>query len=870
MGSLDREIEGERESGAEEVVFVAVGRNVEKSKTALNWAVDNFPGKKICVLHVHRPTHVLALTDGKRGRGKLKQHAVEAFQKLERQKLRECLDEYLLILDHSGVQADAVWIEMDSVERGITEIIARQNIRWLVMGAAADKYYSMKLVELKSKKAIFVRQNAPVSCHIWFVCKGCLIYTRAGRKERSSREVATPSPPLDSHLRIEQSEILLSEAVLRKRLRELEVETDVVRGNLRSTSMRSEDPDLCTNGIGRKEGSSREITTPSPPLDSPVSTAQSEILLSESVLRKRLQELKVDIDAVRGNLRSNSWRLEHPNSSTDGVVDTDGSTLLQMDEEEQHQGQASNETDEQVEVSTIDDHNLKQEALAETMRRRKEENDAMEAISKAEALESLCVKEMSKRKEAEEFLEREKQDVQKVKDQLDGFIKELQKVKEQRVILESQIAESRCMAEQLEDKMFSAVELLISFKKQRDDMRIEHGNAMRVLKKLRKLANRGDASFPGTQILEFSFMEINNATRNFDPSWKIGEGRYGSVYKGFLRHLNVSIKMLPSYGSQSLLEFENEVEILCRVKHPNLVTIIGTCPESRSLVFEYLRSGSLEERLACKNKTPPLPWQTRIRIASEICSALIFLHSNKPCIPHGNLKPSKVLLDSNFVSKLIDSGIYRLIPRGEDSDISSSSRTKSNPKVASVYTDPVYLENREVTRESDVYSFGMILLRLLTGRPASGILKDVECALETENFNTVLDWTAGKWPLEDAQLLAQLALRCCDMQPLNRPDMSEIWNLLGPVKDSCINSAPCLEAKELRRAPPHFVCPVFQDVMKDPLIAADGFTYEADAIRGWLESGHDTSPMTNLTLDHCNLVPNYALHQAIQEWQQQY
>ncbi|KAK8714745.1 hypothetical protein V6N13_042094 [Hibiscus sabdariffa] len=893
MGSLVGEIEGEREYGAEEVVFVAVGSDVEKSKTTLNWAVDNFPGKKICVLHVHRPTHVLALTDGKCGRGKLKQHAVEAFQKLERQKLRECLDEYLLILDHSGVQADAVWIEMDSVEKGITEIIARENIRWLVMGAAADRYYSMKLMELKSKKAIFVRQNAPVSCHIWFVCKSCLIYTRVGRKEGSSRAVATPSPPPDSHLGIEQSEILLSESVLRKRLlgitlllshAELEVETDVVRGNLRPTSMGSEDPNLCGNGVGIKEGSSREITTQSPPPDSPVSTAQSEILLSESVLRKRLQgrcfpqgitlllshaELKEEIDAVGGNLRSSSRRFEHPNSSSYGLVDTDRSTLLQMDEEE-HQGQASNETDEQVEVSTIDGRNLKQEAFAETVKRRKAENDAMEAISKAEALESLYMKEMSKRKEMEEFLEREKQEAQKMKDQLDEFIKELQRVKDQRVILESQIAESRCMAEQLEDKMFSAVELLISFKKKRDDMRIEHGNAMRVLKKLRKLANGGDASFPGTQILEFSFMEINNATRNFDPSWKIGEGRYGSVYKGLLRHLNVSIKMLPSYGSQSLLEFENEVEILCRVRHPNLVTIIGTCPESRSVVFEYLRNGSLEERLACKNKTPPLPWQTRIRIASEICSALIFLHSNKPCIPHGNLKPSKVLLDSNFVSKLIDSGIYRLIPQGENTDMSASSRTKSNPKVASVYTDPVYLENRVVTRESDVYSFGMILLRLLTGRPASGILKDVECALETENFNTVLDWTAGKWPLEDAQLLAQLALRCCDMRPLNRPDMSEIWSLLGPVRDSCINSAPCLEAKELRRAPSHFVCPVFQDVMKDPLIAADGFTYEADAIRGWLESGHDTSPMTNLKLDHCNLVPNYALHQAIQEWQQQY
>ncbi|KAA3459869.1 U-box domain-containing protein 32 isoform X2 [Gossypium australe] len=822
MGSLVEEIEGDREYDYEDVIFVALGKNVEKSKTTLDWAVDNFPGKKICVLHVHRPTHVLALTDGKLARSKLKQHAVEAFQQLERQRLQERLDEYLLILDHSGVQADALWIEMDSVEKGILEIIARHNIRWLVMGAAADKYYS--------KYESLAGYAGGVSLHLilpfqfyWF----------------GGRDIGSSSTASAVHWISYTNLTLLS--IYASPLGVNCLMAIVVR-------------------VGRKDGPSREIATPSPPMDSPLRTEQAE-MMSESVLRERSPERQEDANVVRGNLRPISLRSVLPNLPSNGVVDTYGSSMLQMDEEE-HQGQASNETDQQLEVSTIDDHNLKQEVFAETMKRWKEENDAIEAACKAKALESLCVKEMSRRKEMEELLEREKQEVQKMKDQHDEYIKELQMVKDQRTILESQIVESQCVVEGLEEKMFSAVELLISFKKKRDDLRIEHENAIRVLKNLRKLVNGGDSSFPGSQILEFSFIEINNATRDFDPSWKIGEGKYGSVYKGLLRHMNVAIKMLPSYGSQSLLEFENEVEILSRIRHPNLVTIIGTCPESRSLVFEYLRNGSLEERLACKNKSPPLPWQTRIRIASEICSALIFLHSNKPCIPHGNLKPSKVLLDSNFVSKLIDSGIYRLIPQGKSTDTSASS---------SVYMDPVYLENGEVTRESDVYSFGMILLRLLTGRSALGILNDVKCSIETENFNMVLDRTAGNWPLEEAQLLAHLAIRCCDTQPLDRPDfVSEIWSVLGPMRDSCVNSASCLEAKELRCAPSHFVCPIFQEVMKDPLIAADGFTYEADAIRGWLDSGHDRSPMTNLKLEHCNLVPNYALLQAIQEWQQQY
>ncbi|WRX19164.1 Protein kinase domain - like 10 [Theobroma cacao] len=729
MGSLLEEIEGEREYDVEETIFVAVGKNVEKSKTTLFWAVQNFPGKRICVLHVQQPPHVLALTQGKLARNKLKQHAVEAFQKLERPKMHERLEEYMLILDHAGVQADTVWIEMDNVEKGIVEIIVRHSVRWLVMGAAADKYYSKKLLQPKSKKAIFVCQMAPVSCHIWFACKGYLIFTRIGGKDRSNIEIATLSPPLDS----------------------------------------------------------------------PVRTVQLEFLSSESVHRS-YADVEEDTDVIKGKLRPVSWCSEHLNLSSSEVVDTYGSIPLQRDEEEEYQGQASNVTDQLLELSIMDDHNLKQNMFAETVKQWKEENDAMEAKCKAKALECLCVKEMSRRKEMEELLEREKQEVQKMKDQHDELMKELQVVKDQTKVLESQIADSQCTVEELDEKFFSAVELLISFKKKRDDMQIEHGNAIRVLKDLRKL-----------------------------------------------------------------------VEILSRVRHPNLIMIIGTCPESRSLVFEYLRNGSLEDRLACKNNTPPLPWQTRTRIASEICSALIFLHSNKPCIPHGNLKPSKVLLDANFVSKLSDSGIYRLIPQGERTDISASSCTKANPEVASVYMDPEYLENGKVTRESDVYSLGMLLLRLLTGRPALGLLKDVKCAIETENFNVVLDWSAGDWPLAEAQLLAHLALRCCEKLPLNRLDLvSEIWSVLGPMSESCINSASCLGAKERCRIPSHFVCPIFQEVMEDPLIAADGFTYEADAIRGWLESGHDRSPMTNLKLEHCSLVPNYALHQAIQEWQQQW
>lgn len=252
---------------------------------------------------------------------------------------------------------------------------------------------------------------------------------------------------------------------------------------------------------------------------------------------------------------------------------------------------------------------------------------------------------------------------------------------------------------------------------------------------------------------------------------------------------------------------EFQVEILSRVRHPNLLTLIGSCAESRSLVYEYLNNGSLESHLARKEKNP-LPWQIRMSIATDICSALIFIHSSKPCIIHGNLKPSKVLLDANFVAKLSDLGIPSLVQQSLDS--ADANTIYNNPNERLAYVDPEYFVNGKFTPESDVYSFGVILLQLLTGRPLLGLVRNVKCALEKENLKAVLDFSAGEWPLYQTELLAYLALRCCEKNWLNRPDLvSEIWSVLEPFKAIRVDK-PYLISKKLRRVPSHFVCPIVQ------------------------------------------------------------
>ncbi|XP_012570156.1 U-box domain-containing protein 32 isoform X2 [Cicer arietinum] len=742
MGSIEEAVSVTED----DTVYVAVGNNPKKTQLLLHWTTQKFTRNKICLLHIHPPHHLNSLNTNLSGY-EPKDHEISAFQEHGSQTVHELLDQYIFPLVSAGVHASKLLIEKDNIEKGIIEAIAQHTIRCLVMGADADRHKlgAWNCSKL-SRKAIYVREQASLSCNILFICKGNLTRSRVD-SEDTIEETAPVLLMLDSDKEAKQSQKAKSKLI----------------------------PDVLKY------------------LDS-----------------GDMEETK----------KVNSHSSLNAEWSFNSVTDRTKLTDLPI-----------------------------------------HEND--------ETLQNWRAKEISRKKEVEEQLAREKKDVQQMKNQRDKIMCELQMVRDQSSALRNQLFESKCTVTELEEKIISAVGLLISFKEKRDKLRTEHANAVRKVEVLKKMEEVDTTSSYEVEFPAFSFMEINEATHDFDQSWKIGEGRYGSVYKGLLRNMLVAIKMLPSYGCQSQLEFQHQVEVLSRVRHPNLLTLIGSCAESKSLVYEYLNNGSLESHLACKDKTP-LPWQIRISISTNICSALIFLHSSEPCIVHGNLKPSKVLLDANFVAKLGDLGIHSLVQHSVDSADNTNPVVCHNSHNYLAYVDPEYLVTGKSTPESDVYSFGIILLQLLTGRPLSGLVRDVRCALEKENLKTVLDSSAGEWPLDQTKQLAYLALRCCEKSWLNRPDLaSEVWSILKPFRTTCIDRRQELTSKKLQRAPSHFVCPIVQEVMEDPYIAADGFTYEEEAIRGWLESGHNTSPMTNLKLEHTNLVPNYALHNAIQEWQQQ-
>ncbi|KAM6601120.1 hypothetical protein CsatA_020729 [Cannabis sativa] len=870
MSSSEGEIVPEpTERVTEDTIYVAVGKYVKESKSVLVWALQNSGGKKICILHVHVPAQMIPLMGTRFPANSLKDQEVRAYREIEKQKMHRSLDDYLFICDRMGVQAEKLHIDMESIEKGIIDLISKHKVTNLVMGAAADKYYSRRMMDLKSKKAIFVCQQAPGSCHIHFTCKGHLIHTR--RSNLGGTDIEVTSLPVQPITETGQSNNnLRSQSVNLGQSYQATFTSQVQDPYRRVRSANNMKIGRMVSDISSLDGSEGGLSTPQNKKDaegscdewdivprtpaSGYSTCSSTPVMDaafNSFVRNGGSDTGLDLTALPHSKEA----LTHssPPSVLDGSIDE---TLYD------HLEQAFSEAE-----------NAKREAFHEAVRRGKAEKDAIDAIRRAKASESLYAEELKHRKEVEEAVAKEKEELDKIKNQRNEVAEELRAAQDQKLLLESQIAESDEMVKKLEEKIISAVELLQSYKKERDDLQVERDNALREAEELRRNQGEGTNTHIPQFFSEFSFFEIEEATNNFDPSLKIGEGGYGSIYRGLLRHTQVAIKMLHAHSMQGPTEFQQEVDVLSKLRHPNLVTLIGACPEAWALVYEYLPNGSLEDRLCCKDNTSPLSWQTRIRIITELCSILIFLHSSKPHgIVHGDLKPANILLDANFISKLSDFGICRLLSNGDSSYSNTTLCCRTDPKGTFAYMDPEFLSTGELTSKSDVYSFGIILLRLLTGKPALGITKEVQYALDQGKLKTLLDPLAGDWPFVQAEQLARLAMRCCEINRRSRADLgSDVWRVLEPMRASCGGSSSFrLGSGEHFQPPSYFICPIFQEVMQDPHVAADGFTYEAEALRGWLDSGHDTSPMTNLTLEHRNLVPNHALRSAIQEWLQQH
>ncbi|XP_078158231.1 uncharacterized protein LOC144553930 isoform X2 [Carex rostrata] len=290
------------------------------------------------------------------------------------------------------------------------------------------------------------------------------------------------------------------------------------------------------------------------------------------------------------------------------------------------------------------------EILTRNLERNEEEIGELKETLERERQEKNQLSEKIKENELDKVQGKQvKVDNDLLRSQRDEYINQIQVENERRLALEKQVSGSELVIKDLLIKLASNRDCIVSLQADLYNMQQKRDNLVRLVKELCTQIQK--MHFSSSTALEFSLQELQQATQYFSESLKIGEGGFGPVYKGSLRQITVAIKVLHSQSRQGISQFRQEITVLTKMRHPNLVTLIGACSESSALVYEYLPNGSLEDRLNCVNNTPPLTWQARTRIIGEICLALIFLHSNKPqLVIHGDLKPENILLDTNLES----------------------------------------------------------------------------------------------------------------------------------------------------------------------------------------------------------------------------
>lgn len=255
--------------------------------------------------------------------------------------------------------------------------------------------------------------------------------------------------------------------------------------------------------------------------------------------------------------------------------------------------------------------------------------------------------------------------------------------------------------------------------------------------------------------------------------------------------------------------------MLSQIRHPHMVLLLGACSESGCLVYEYLENGSLEDFILHCNGKPPLPWFVRFRIVFEVACGLAFLHNSKPePIVHRDLKPGNILLDRNYVSKIGDVGLAKLI-----SDVVRDSITEYRDSILAgtfYYMDPEYQRTGTVRPKSDLYAFGIIILQLLTARYPNGLLVMVENAIKNGSLADILDKLITDWPLAETEELAHIALKCSRLRCRDRPDLdTEVMPVLKKLKDFA--DAHVKLGRDNIHAPSHFFCPILQVKSRSPL-----------------------------------------------------
>ncbi|CAL5405166.1 cold-responsive protein kinase 1 [Camellia sinensis] len=338
--------------------------------------------------------------------------------------------------------------------------------------------------------------------------------------------------------------------------------------------------------------------------------------------------------------------------------------------------------------------------------------------------------------------------------------------------------------------------------------------------KSEKLSTQFDAELQGVNNVNlYTYKELRTATDDFSHANKIGEGGFGSVYKGRLKNGNIAaIKVLSPESRQGVKEFLTEIKVISDIEHENLVKLYGCCVEGdhRILVYNYLENNSLAQTLIGGSYSSiQFSWRTRTRICVGIARGLAFLHESvRPHIVHRDIKASNILLDKDLTPKISDFGLAKLIP---------ANMTHVSTRVAGTigYLAPEYAIRGQLTRKADIYSFGVLLVEIVTGRCNTNTRLPVEeqyllertwDLFERRELVGLVDTALnGDFDAEEACRFLKIGLLCTQDTPKLRPSMSTVVKMLiGEVdineneitKPALITDFMDLKVKSARKATP--------------------------------------------------------------------